>query len=89
MTGLVIVHQRLACEAMHLPLSPRHHGSYGVLDPGNIPGARIGNGNILLNDSTTVLLVFPLVAAFAVPDPFHPGASFLRASEDLIVEGVS
>ena len=74
---------------MHLPLSSRHHGSDSVLDPANLPGARIGNGDILLNDSTIVFLENPLFVSFAVPDPFRLGASSPGTSEDLIVEGVS
>lgn len=81
---------------MHLPLSSRHDGSKNLLDPAYLPGARVGDTNLLLSDATTVrpfvVVVFTLVfAVLAVPHSFgSAGApSWLGAAEDLVVEGVA
>jgi hypothetical protein len=75
---------------MHLPLSSRHHGSYGPLYPTDVPWARVGDGYVLFNDSTIVFLVLCLPVVLAVSDPFYSRASSLRGTtEYLIVEGVS
>lgn len=75
---------------MHLPLTSRHHGSYDPLYSTDIPGARVGYGYILLNDSTIVFLVLSLLVLLAISDPFRSRASSLRGtSEDLIVERIS
>jgi hypothetical protein len=70
---------------MHLSLSPRHDGGESLLRSANGAWSRVGDRDVLLDDSPMIFLVFGVARVFVIPDASWPGASSRSTTKDVFV----
>ena len=74
---------------MHLPLPSRHDGGNYFFDSGGIPGSRVGNWDILFNDSSVVDSAFVMAGLAFVSHSLRPYMLPWIVTEDFTIEGLS